>query len=921
LLAPTYALDLPTSLFLAIVTTQAGSARRIVHDLKLGSVTDKSSKIVGRMKENSRQTDFTRSLNTLNSRDLLIAGGKGASLGAMLGAGLPVPEGFAVLTQAYHDFVAHNGFAEFVRAVVEDMPADSPTRLKKAAQALKERFIAGDIPASVTDAIARAYAELGGDLVVVRSSATAEDLPGASFAGQHDSFLSIQGEEEVCDAVRHCWASLWNPRAVTYRKRVGLDTTNIGIAVVVQRMIDADRSGVLFTANPLDHRRDRMLLSASFGLGEAVVGGDVTPDTWVLGGCGKVIEHHLADKQVITLREGEGTVNRPMPEEKRRAVSLQADEIAALSELGARAQQYFGKPQDLEWAIAGGRIYLVQSRPITSLFPLPEPLPQPEDGLRLYLCFNVHAQQMLEPFTPMGIDYWRALVGGFAHAVTGRPERDLPWLKVAAGRLFADITELLRKPGRWPKMADAASDKDPITGQALLAFRTREGDRIIGRKGGIGFWWRLGPLLVRLGWRGLMASLNPERARIRLLAETDTAIRQIEIESEGLSSMRAKVDFIRDVLGRRGAIIWIIPVAVMNPGLMAEGALRKKVAAWLGEEGLFTPVQRALPHNITTKMGLTLWRLAQQLKAEGADPTPDHPNVAEFLQRFGHRALWEIDPGIARWSEDPTYVLDLLRGYMDAAAKTDQLAQFHRQREEAERAAAELINRVRAVKGWLRARYFAWQMRCYRELAGLREQPKFEGARMIALTRRVLLAAGAGLVAKGALDRAEDVMFLGFDDLLAHEDGSADDLRVKAAAARAEYEQEKTRRAVPRWMTSDGEAIFGIQAEETEDTLTGLPVSAGTHEGRVRVILHPQGAELAPGEVLVCRGTDPAWTPLFLQAGALVMETGGAVSHGSIVAREYGLPAVAGVSGATERLKDGARVRVNGETGEVTLLD
>ncbi len=864
---------------------------------------------------------LTAMLDVIGSADLPLAGGKGASLGAMLGAGLPVPEGFAVLTQAYRDFVAHNGFDEPVRHLVQDVPADDPDALAEAAQALKERFLAGAIPAPVSDAIARAYADIGAGLVVVRSSATAEDLPGASFAGQHDSFLNVEGPQDVAEAVRGCWASLWNPRAVSYRKRVGLDTTEIGIAVVVQRMIDAERSGVLFTANPLDHRRDRMLLSASWGLGEAVVGGDVSPDNWVLDASGKVLDHHLSDKQVITVREGKGTVNRPMPEDKRRAVSLSTAEVAELARLGARAQTHFGDPQDLEWAIEGGRIYLVQSRPITSLFPLPEPLPASEEGLRFYMCFNVTAQQMLEPFTPAGLDWWRAICGGFAHAATGRPERDLPWLKEGAGRMFADITELLRKPGRWAQVADALSEKDPITGQAMLAFRDREGHRITGRKGGIGFWWRLGPLFTRLGWRGLIASLNPERARLRILAETDAAIRQIEKEAQGLTGMRARAGFIRDVLGRRGAIIWIIPVAVMNPGLMAEGALKRKLREWLGDEALFTPVQRALPHNITTEMGLTLWRLARQCKAEGVEPTADHPGVAAFLDRFGHRALWEIDPGIARWSEDPSYVLELIRSYMDAPEDTDQEAQFARQKAGAEAAMADLVARVRAAKGGLRARLFAWQMRCYRELAGLREQPKFEGARMIALARRIWLEAGAELVTKDALDSTEDVLFLRLDDLLAFEDGHAGDLRTKAAAARAEYEREKARRAVPRIMSSDGEAIFGVHAEAREGVLTGLPVSAGTHEGPVRVISHPAGAQLERGEVLVCRGTDPGWTPLFLQAGALVMETGGAVSHGSIVAREYGLPAVAGVADATTRLQDGQRVRVDGQSGQVVLLD
>jgi len=871
-------------------------------------------------RENS-PPDLTRPLDVLNRHDLLIAGGKGVSLGAMLGAGLPVPEGFAVLTQAYQDFVAHNGFAEPVRYMVEEIPVDDPEALAAAAQGLKDRFLAGAIPAHLLHAIAQAYADIGGGLVVVRSSATAEDLPGASFAGQHDSFLNVEGPEDLADAVRGCWASLWNPRAVSYRKRMGLDTIDISIAVVVQRMIDAERSGVLFTANPLDHRRDRMLLSASFGLGEAVVGGDVSPDSWVLDASGKVLDYHLSDKRVITLREGKGTVNRPMPQDQRRAVSLNDVEVRELATLGGRAQAFFDSPQDLEWAIQDGRIYLVQSRPITSLFPLPEPLPAREDGLRLYLCFNVHAQQMLEPFTPAGIDWWRAIVGGFAHAATGRPERELIWLKEAAGRLFADVTELLRKPGRWPRLAKAASEKDPITGQALLAFRDREGDRIIGHKGGIGFWWRLAPLFVRLAWRGLMASLNPEKGRLRVLAETDAAIRKIEAEAKYLATMRERVNFIRDVLGRRGAIIWIIPVAVMNPGLMAEGALRRKVRDWLGDENLITPVQRALPHNITTEMGLTLWRLARQFKAEGVEPTADQPGVVAFLDRFGHRALWEIDPGIPRWCEDPSYVLDLIRSYMDASQDIDQEAQFNRQRTEAERTAADLVARVRRAKGGLRARIFAWQLRCYRELGGLREQPKYEGARMIALARRIWLDAGRELVANSALDAVEDVLFLRLDDLLAWEAGRAGDLRAKASLARAEYEREKSRRAVPRWMTSDGEAIFGVKAEDSEGVLAGLPVSAGTHEGQVRVILHPAGANLKRGEVLVCRGTDPAWTPLFLQAGALVMETGGAVSHGSIVAREYGLPAVAGVAEATTRLRDGQRVRVDGQNGQVVLID
>ncbi|MCC5830822.1 MAG: hypothetical protein JJU36_15355 [Phycisphaeraceae bacterium] len=873
------------------------------------------------MATGAKHCGHTRHLADLRATDIATAGGKGASLGAMLRSGLPVPEGFVVVTRAYEMFVQHNGLTKPVRALVENGFGYDPDTLTAAVQELKQAFLAGEIPGDVQSEITRAYEKLGDGLVVVRSSATTEDLPGASFAGQHDSFLNIEGIDAVCDAVRHCWASLWNPRAVSYRKHAGLDTADVAIAVVVQRMIDAQKAGVLFTANPIDHRRDRMLLSASFGLGEAVVAGEVTPDQWVLDTAGRIVSHRISDKKTITVREGKGTINRPMPEGQRRALTLDDHQVKALADLGQRAQAYFDHPQDIEWAMDAHAIHLVQSRPITSLFPLPRPLPAPEDGLRLYLCFNVHAQQMVEPITPMGIEYWRVLLAGFAHAATGRPERELPWLKVAAGRIFADLTELLRKPGRWPKLAESASEKDPITGQALLAFRDREGHRIIGQKGGFGLWWRLGLLAVRLGWRGLLASLSPGHARVQMLAEADAAVRRIEAGARRLKTMDERIRFLRDVLGRRGAIIWIIPVAVMAPGLMAEEALLRKVRTWLGDENLFTPVQRALPYNITTEMGLSLWRLARQLKAQGVEPKADHPEIARFLNRFGHRAVWEIDPGVPRWSEDPDYVLNLLTGYVQSSDDVDQEEEFNRRRAEARAASADLIARVRETKGRLQARIFAWQLSCYRALAGLREQPKFEGTRMIAIARQVFMAAGKELVEWGILDAADDVFFLNLEDLKAAGEGRAGDLRAKAAEARDEHEREMNRRAVPRWMTSDGEAIFGVQAEEAPGVLAGIAVSAGTHEGRVRVVLNPSASGLEAGEVMVCRGTDPAWTPLFLKAGALVMETGGAVSHGSIVAREYGLPAVAGVQDATDRLKNGQRVRVDGQSGQVVVLD
>jgi rifampicin phosphotransferase len=866
-----------------------------------------------------------RTLDELRHEDLPLAGGKGASLGEMVLAGLPVPEGFVVLTDAYRTFVAHNRLQEDIGRLAGEASAEEMS-LEEASRRIHEAFQNGSVPEELGRSIAAAYEAIGGGPMAVRSSATAEDLPGASFAGQHDSFLNVEGPEAVVAAVKRCWASLWNPRAITYRRRQGMDAPEVAIAVVVQRMVVAERAGVLFTANPLDHRRDRMLLSASWGLGEAVVGGEVTPDQWVLdAGSGEILNRRIADKRVMTVREASGTATRDMPEYLRMAPALDDELVVELAGLGRSAAVAFGSPQDIEWTWAEGRFYLVQSRPITALFPLPEPHPDPADGLRLYMSLSVHAQQMVEPLTPMGLEWWRSLVAGFATAATGDPHPDVSWYKVGAGRMFIDITPLLRRRKRWEQLGNALADKDPITAKAMLAFRDREGDAIIGRGRGLRIPLRLAPLALRLGARMLRSTLAPTRQRERLLRETDVAIRALEEEAAGVTGVANRVRFVEEVLARRGAIIWIVPVAVMNPGLSAEQALRTRLERWLGDPDALSPIQRALPHNPTTEMGLELWRLARRLEREGVEPTANHPGVQAFLAQYGHRAVWEIDPGIPRWLEDPSYLLEILQGYMRQPEEADQERKFRAHEAAAADAARKLIARVRQAKGARVARRAQRLVRRYRALGGLREQPKFDGARLIALARKVLQGAGEELVRSGRLDHADDVFFLTFEDLRSAADDSrvrpGADLRVQASERREEYRREMDRRAVPRLMTNSGECIFGVPAEQREGVLSGLPVSPGIHEGPARIVLHPAGVRLEPGEVIVCRGTDPAWTPLFLSAGALVMETGGAVSHGSIVAREYGLPAVAAVPDATERLREGRRIRVDGSTGEVTLLE
>ncbi len=344
--------------------------------------------------------------------------------------------------------------------------------------------------------------------------------------------------------------------------------------------------------------------------------------------------------------------------------------------------------------------------------------------------------------------------------------------------------------------------------------------------------------------------------------------------------------------------------------------VRRKLKAWGLDPAMLDAVGRSVPHNPTTEMDLALWRTSRRLLAEGAEPRADHPEVAALLAQYGHRAVREIDVGVPRWREDPAYILHLLSTYMAGGhGMSDPEDHFQKGARAAEQAISAIAAQVRRQRGALAAHLVRLLLRRFRELAGVREWHKFYVVRILAIAREVLKEAGSDLVRAGRLDRVDDVFFLGLDDLT-----SPRDLREIVARNRREFDREWKRRQVPLAMTSEGEVSYG-HPPVTEGMLVGLGASAGVHEGVVRVTQNPLEAHLEPGEVLVAPGTDPAWTPLFLTAGALVTETGGMVSHGAVVAREYGIPAVVGVAEATTRLRTGQRVRVDGSAGTVIPLD
>ncbi len=848
----------------------------------------------------------TAVLDLVAARDLAFAGGKAVNLAELIGAGFPVPDGFCVGTPAYAQAAAMGG----LDAVLAEPGQDLAGRARAA-------LLATSVPAEVAAAVTDAYAALGDRVpVAVRSSATAEDLPGASFAGQQDTYLNVVGVDAVLEAVRRCWASLWTDRAVAYRADAGIPHAGTQLAVVVQRMVDAQVAGVLFTADPISGKRTRSVLDAAPGLGDAVVSGAVDPDHWVVDG------------RVIT--QGPATT-----------ACLADRQVRDLVDLGRRVEALFGAPQDIEWALdREGALWLTQSRAITTLYPVP---PSPRPGLRVHLNATL-AQGLTRPITPMGLSAFRVAGATLAELATGRsvdPMVGPAAFGVAGGRGFVDVTAALRNPvGRRaiPLVFDVMESRSAVIVRGLLAD-----EPTLAQAGPVwsGRWRAARPVLrVLLRYRVpgfvALALVRPAAARGRVAARGEQVRARVAEPVTGAE--RARFDH---VIATLRAVIPIMPTTVPAAlaGFLALGLARRVAGPDLDAQAVHA-VLRGLPHNVTTDMDLALWALATRLDpasvaaaaatapaelAEryhaGALPPVLQRELAAFLAEHGHRTAAEIDLGMPRWSDDPTQVLGSLANYLritDPAEHPD--VRFARAAAAAEAAVDEVVAGVRR-RSRVRARITRFALGRTRQLAGMRETHKDYLVRLLAHARAQLGILGAELAARGVLDAADDVYFLELREVAAAIDdrAGAADLRAVVATRRAEYDRELRRRHIPRVLLSDGTEPEAERAAPPGDgALVGTAASAGTVTGVVRVVLDPADAQLEPGEILVAPSTDPGWTPLFLTAGGLVMEMGGANSHGAVVAREYGIPAVVGVADAASRLRTGQTVTVDGAAGTVT---
>ncbi len=895
-------------------------------------------------------------LNDSNA-SLETAGGKGLNLARLMRAGFPVPDGFLIPVAAYQQFVETNELPVKIAHVLANAVFDDPASLEIRSTTIRGWFSEGDLPSNLADGILIAYHNLGSGAVAVRSSATAEDLPEASFAGQQDTFLNVIGEEALLEAVVKCWSSLWTARAIGYRHRNGMDQAGLGLAVIVQVMVPSQASGVAFTANPLSGRRTEMVIDATLGLGEALVSGKVDPDHYVVDMRSRQITHKQLGSKALVIegRTGGGTVERIG--EEGQVPALLDEQILKLVDLCQRVAEEYDAPQDIEWAWAGNRLYLLQARSITTLFPTPAGVPF--YPLRVMFSFAA-VQGILDPLTPLGLDGIRlALTGLQAFFGYKTDYRDPGLLQVAADRLWLGFTTLVKNPLGRKLITGIMSFVEPTIGYHLKPVME---EPELKAQGGVSLGTRLTIIraVLPIASRVLLAIAFPNARRERGIQIANRALEEAQAEAQVTGNdpytrLGERLKFLRRTtyyFPRYLPAYFVAPLAAGMASLNLVNQLLKRFLGTTagdlaGMQQVMLELTRGVPYNVTTEMDLFLWETAQKIRSDPASsrffrekepeevahaylekalPAAAQEAVGLFMERYGMRGVGEIDLGRRRWREEPLQIVKVLISYLnisDESKAPDSI--FRKNAEEAEKAITVIEAQIGKTRGgWLKKRMYRFATRRARGLVGLRESPKFFIIRVMGIMRKALQESGIELAEMRILDDPEDIFFLNVEELEALSRQENMDWKALVAQHRRSNAREKLRKQIPSILMSDGRAFYGAPgaaAAGGEGNLSGSGVSPGIVEGKVRVVFSPHDTALQPGEILVCPGTDPAWTPLFLVAGGLVMEVGGMMTHGAVVAREYGIPAVVGVAQATSRLISGQRVRVDGESGIVQILE
>lgn len=853
---------------------------------------------------------------------LMTVGGKGANLGELSGiGGIPVPDGFCVTTEAYKKVTGHH---PELNRLMEDLTTaareDLSTISAKIRAVIESIPIPADIMAAVT-AYLSAFDEK--EAFAVRSSATAEDLPTASFAGQQDTYLNIIGAAAILRHISRCWASLFTDRAVIYRIQNGYDHRKVQLSVVIQQMVFPQTAGILFTADPVTSNRKVLSIDASFGLGEALVSGLVNADLYKVRS-GKIIEKKISTKKmaICALKEG-GTTEQAIAPEMQTSPALTDEQILQLEHIGRKIADHFDSPQDIEWCLADDSFYIVQSRPITTLYPIPE---ANDDANRVYVSVG-HQQMMTDPMKPLGLSLWQL--------TATRP------MYKAGGRLFVDLTEYLATPAGSKAIIAVMGEHDPLIKDALTTIVER-GDFIKPLPDAKP---QSATIQSSAGKPAadILAQINNDPEIVAdLIRSSQTAIAALK-ENIQTKSGTALFDFIQeDGQQSKKRLFDSQNMNAIMATVNASTWINENMKIWLDEKNAADTLSQSAPNNITSEMGLALLDVADVIRPypevirylEQADADhfledlvqlnggPESRDAIEtYLHKYGMRCAGEIDITKTRWSEKPSILVPMILNNIKNFEAGASKQKFEHGLQEALKKEAALLSRLMELpNGEQKARETQQMISLLRNFVGYREYPKYGIVSRFLIYKQALLKEAEQLVQANVIRAKEDIYYLTFEEF--REVVRTRQVDEQLINKRKEEHKAYERLTPPRVITSDGEIITGKYRREhlPAHAIIGLPVSSGVIEGRARVILNMEEADLEAGDILVTTFTDPSWTPLFVSIKGLITEVGGLMTHGAVIAREYGLPAVVGVEHATSLIKDGQRIRVNGTDGYIELL-
>ncbi|QIP17390.1 phosphoenolpyruvate synthase [Spirosoma aureum] len=899
---------------------------------------------------------FILGFQEIDKTKLALVGGKGANLGELSKIeGILIPDGFCISTEAFEKIIGETSSINELLDQLSLLKVEDRDRIGELSTEIRRTIEGVAIPQGIQEEVTHFLSRLGEKTAyAVRSSATAEDLPTASFAGQQDTYLNIIGKEAILKHISKCWASLFTERAVMYRLQNGFDHRKVQLSVIVQRMVFPQVAGILFTADPVSGNRNVLSIDASFGLGEALVSGLVNADLYQVCN-GKVIDKKITTKKlaIYALQEG-GTYEQAIEPELQNRQALTDEQILQLARLGRKIEEHFGSPQDIEWCLADDSFYIVQSRPITTLYPIPEannpenarrgptePVRRCDDpterGPHVFVSVG-HNQMMTDAMKPLGLSFF---------LLTTRAP-----MYTAGGRLFVDVTAMLTSPvGRETIVNVTLGKSDPLMKDALTTIIEREDfikllpDDKPGPKPGKSSQGRSHTDFQ------ILKDYDPTIVS-DLIRRSQTSIDELK-QNIQMKSGSDLFDFILgDIQQLKQTSADSQSFGVIMTGMNASSWINEKMSEWLGEKNAADTLSQSAPNNITSEMGLALldvadvirpypevikylqrgglpWGGLSQIKDdnfldelvqfEGGQETRDA--IAAYLDKYGMRCAGEIDITKTRWSEKPTTLVPVILGNIKNFEPKESKRKFEQGRQEALKKEHELLGRLKQLPdGEQKASETKRMIDLIRNFAGYREYPKYGIVSRYFVYKQALLNEAEQLVQAGVIQEKEDIYYLTFDEF--REVVKTNTLDYQIINQRKDEFKIYEKLIPPRVITSDGEIITGKYKRENlpAGAIVGLAVSSGVIEGRARVIVNMEDADLEEGDILVTAFTDPSWTPLFVSIKGLITEVGGLMTHGAVIAREYGLPAVVGVENATKLIKDGQRIRVNGTDGYVELL-